>query len=129
VLSALTARRGTPIAEQLSVYETARGTTMDDRDELMAELALINRQLQASDEPTSDLVDALFEAARALKLPVDDPRDDTHRFIEGAEAIESATWVQCAGIIQLLAQHQLVDERALAARVAQRVFELAPTHY
>jgi len=102
---------------------------MEARDELMAELALINRQLQSSDESTSDLVDALADAARALKLPVDEARDDTHRFIEGVEAVESATWAQCGGLIHSLAQHQLVDERPLAARVAQRVFELAPTHY
>src|SRR3954451_14999199 len=102
---------------------------MESRDELMAELSLINRQLQASDETTSDLLDALVEVTRALKLPVDEARDDTHRFIEGAESIDSATWVQCGGIVFALAQRQVVDARALAARVAQRIFDLAPTHY
>lgn len=101
---------------------------MDARDELMAEVALINRQLQASDETAADLIEAFVEAARALKLPVDEARSDTHRFIEGVEPVEGATWAQCGGLIFALAQHQLVDERALAARVAQRVFELAPTH-
>lgn len=102
---------------------------MEARDDLMAEIALINRQLQASDESSSDLIDALVDVTRALKLPVDEPRSDTHRFVEGVESVESATWLQCAGLIHALSQRQVVEERALAARVAQRVFELAPTHY
>jgi hypothetical protein len=102
---------------------------MESRDVLMAELALIDRQLQTSDEPTSDLVDALVDAARALKLPTAAAREDTHRFIEGAEAVESATWAQCGGIVFALAERQVADERAFAARVAHRIFELTPTHY
>ena len=102
---------------------------MESRDALMAELALIDRQLQASDEPTSELVDALVDAARALKLPTAAPREDAHRFIEGADAVESATWAQCGGLVVALAERQVVDERAFAARVAHRIFELTPTHY
>src|SRR3954464_4626498 len=102
---------------------------MESRDELMAELALIVRQLQASDESTSDLVDALVDTARALKLPINEGRDDAHRFIEGVQSVEAATWLQCGGLVFALAEHQVVDSRALASRVAQRVFELAPTHY
>ena len=63
-----------------------------------------------------------------MKLPVDDARSDTHRFIEGVAPMESATWAQCGGLTLALAQHVLTDERALAGKVAQRVFELAPTH-
>ncbi|HKO53838.1 MAG TPA: hypothetical protein VJV79_39295 [Polyangiaceae bacterium] len=95
----------------------------------MAELALIGRQLQASDEPTPDLINALVDSARAMKLPVDQRRPDTHRFIEGSESVESATWAQCGGLVCALAEGQVVDERMLAARVAQRVFELLPSHY
>jgi hypothetical protein len=102
---------------------------MESRDELLAELALINRQLEASDESTSDLIDALVEVARALKLPTDARREDSHRFAEGAEAVESATWAQCGGLVVALADRQVVDERAFAARVAQRIFELIPTHH
>jgi len=102
---------------------------MESRDTLMAELALIERQLQASDEPTSELVDALVDAAHALKLPAAALREDTHRFIEGADAVESATWAQCGGLVFALAERHVVDERAFAARVAQRIFELTPTHY
>jgi hypothetical protein len=102
---------------------------MESRDELMAELVLIARQLQASDEPTSDLIDALIDVTRALKLPIDEPGTDTHRFIEGVDAVEVATWKQCAGLVFALAQKQVTDERALATRIAERVFELTPTHY
>ena len=102
---------------------------MESRDTLMAEVALIARQLQASDEPTSELIDALVDVCRALKLPADSRRDDTHRFLEGAESVEAATWAQCGGLVFALAERQVVDERALAARVAQRIFQLTPTHY
>jgi hypothetical protein len=102
---------------------------MESRDELMAELALIGRQLQASDEPTPDLINALADSARALKLPADERREDTHRFIEGSEPVESATWAQCGGLVWALAEGQVVDGRMLAARVAQRIFDLLPTHY
>lgn len=102
---------------------------MRTRDELLTEIALIGRQLQSSDEPTADLIDALFESARAVNLPVDDRREDTHRFIEGVEAVEAATWAQCAGLVHALQEHQVVEDRALAARVAQRIFDLLPTHY
>jgi hypothetical protein len=106
-----------------------REVSMESRDTLMAELALIARQLQAPDEPTSDLIDALVDAARALKLPTDERRPDTHRFIEGAESVESATWAQCGGLVFALAERQVVDERSFATRVAQRIFQLTPTHY
>lgn len=102
---------------------------MESRDHLMAELALIDRQLQASDETTSDLVEALLDVARALKLPVDARREDAHRFIEGTESVATATWAQCGGLVFALTQRQVVEERALAAQVAQRLFELTPTHY
>jgi len=102
---------------------------MESRDELMGELALIQRQLQAPDEPTSVLVEALLGAARALKLPVDERRGDTHLFVEGGEAVESATWLQCGGLVFALAEGQVVDERAFALRLAQRIFDLTPTHY
>ena len=102
---------------------------MESRETLMAELALIDRQLQSSDEPTSELVDALVDAAHALKLPTAAPREDTHRFLEGVEAVESATWGQCGGLVFALAERQVVNERAFAARVAHRIFELTPTHY
>ena len=111
-----------------SLQATCRGL-MESRDELLSELALINRQLQASDESTSDLIDALVAAARALKLPTDAPREDTHRFIDGAEAVENATWAQCGGLVVALADRQVVDERAFAARLAERIFELTPTHH
>jgi hypothetical protein len=101
---------------------------MESRDTLMAELALIARQLQASDEPTSELIDALVSAARALKLPCDERREDTHRFLEGVESVESATWAQCGGLVFALAERRVVDERAVATRVAQRIFQLTPTH-
>jgi len=101
---------------------------MESRDELLAELALIARQLQAPDEPTSDLVDALAAAARALKVPVDESRQDAYRFIDGETAVATATWLQCGGLVYALARGQVVDSRQLAARVAQRLFELAPSH-
>jgi len=102
---------------------------MESCEELMGELALIERQLESSDEPTSDLIDALVEAARALRLPTDERREDTHLFIDGGEAVESATWRQCGGIVYALIERRIVDERTVAARVAQRIFELAPAHY
>ena len=101
---------------------------MDSPDELLEKLALIYRQLQASDEPTADLVEELVNVARALRLPTDDRRGDAHRFIEGAESVATATWNQCGGLIHALAQKQVVGERAFAAHIAQRVFELLPTH-
>lgn len=104
------------------------GRRMQSRDGLLAELALIDRQLQASDEPTSDLVDALDAAARALRVPVDERGQDAYRFIEGEAAVSTATWVQCGGLVFALAQGHVVDSRQLAARVAQRLFELAPSH-
>ncbi len=94
----------------------------------MAELALIDRQLQASDESTSDLLEALADTARALKVPADDRREDAHRFIEGVDAVESATWAQCGGLISALTEGLVVEERTVAARVARRIFELTPTH-
>ena len=102
---------------------------MKTRDELMEEFALIGRQLQSSDEPTPDLVEALLDSARAVNLPTDERRDDAHRFLEGTERVESATWAQCGGLAYALAAGQVADERALAARVAQRIFDLLPTHY
>jgi|tagenome__1003787_1003787.scaffolds.fasta_scaffold12704899_1 hypothetical protein len=102
---------------------------MRTRDELMTEISLISRQLQTSDEPTPDLIEALVDSARAINLPVDERREDTHRFIEGDESVESATWAQCAGLVHALQEGQVVDDRALAARVAQRIFDLLPTHY
>ncbi len=98
------------------------------QNELLTELTLIDRQLQASDESTADLIDALVDVARALKVPTDDRREDTHRFIEGAESVASATWAQCGGLVFALVERQVVDERAFAALVAQRIGELAPTH-
>ena len=102
---------------------------MESRDELMEELALIDRQLQMSDESAADLIEALVDAARALKLPIDGRREDAYRFIQGVDSVEAATWAQCGGLVFALSQRQVVDERALAARVAHRVFELTPTHY
>lgn len=102
---------------------------MESRNDLMAEVALINRQLQASDEATSDLIEALLDVARAIKLPVDEHREDAHRFIEGTESVASATWAQCGGLVFALTQQQVVAERAFAAQLAQRLFELIPTHY
>jgi len=101
---------------------------MESRDELMAKLALIERQLQASDEDTSQLVDELEDAARSLKLATDTHRDDAHLFIEGTAAVESATWAQCGGLLFALSHEQVVDARAFAARLARRIFELTPTH-
>jgi hypothetical protein len=102
---------------------------MESRDELLEQLALIERQLQASDEPTANLIDELVDVARALRLPTDDHREDAHRFTEGSEPVESATWKQCGGLIYALAQKQVPDERAFAARLTQRIFELLPTHH
>jgi len=102
---------------------------MKSRDELMAEFALIGRQLQSSDEPTPDLIDALIDSARAVNLPTDEHREDAHRFIEGTKRVESATWVQCGGLAFALAAGQVADGRAMAARVAERIFDLLPTHY
>ena len=94
----------------------------------MTELALIVRQLQSSDEPTPDLIDALFDAGRAVNLPTDERRDDAHLFIEGAISIESATWIQCGGLLRALSARYVAENRALVARVARRIFELLPTH-
>lgn len=102
---------------------------MESRDNLLAELALISRQLEASDEPTPDLISALIDSARAVKVPADEPRQDTHRFIEGTEPVEVATWAQCGGLVWALSESQVAEERALAARLAQRIFALVPTHY
>lgn len=99
------------------------------RDELMTQMALIERQLQSSDESTADLVDALVDAARAARVPMQAGKDDTHAFIEGRAAVETATWAQCGGLIQALVEGYVVQNRDLAARVAQRVFELTPTHF
>ena len=95
----------------------------------MSQLALIERQLQSSDEPTADLVEALVDAGRAVSLPVEDRRDDSHVFIEGAASIATATWAQCGGLVHALAGGHVSENRELAARVAQRVFELTPTHF
>jgi hypothetical protein len=103
--------------------------TTESRDELMAQLVLIGRQLQASDEATTDLIEALADTARALKLPIDERREDTHRFTEGTEAVAAATWAQCGALVFALTERQVVDDRALAAQVARRVFELTSTHY
>ena len=102
---------------------------MKSRDELMAAFALIGRQLQASDEPTPNLLEALIDSARAVNLPADEHREDTHRFIEGTKRVESATWAQCGGLAFALAAGQVADPRAMAARVAERIFDLLPTHY
>ncbi len=101
---------------------------MESRNELLSELVLIDRQLQASDESTSDLIDALVDVTRALKLPTDELGEDTHRFLHGDESLTSATWAQCGGLVFALVERQVVDERAFAARVARRIYELAPTH-
>ncbi len=95
----------------------------------MADIALIERQLQASDEATADLVEALADGARALRLPVDDRRSDTHRFTEGADSVDAATWLQCGGLVYALSHGEVADERAFAARVARRIFDLTPSHY
>jgi len=101
---------------------------MESRDELMVELALIDRQLQGSDESTSDLVDALVDTARALRVPVEPSDEGLHLFINGKLSVDSATWGQCGGLVFELEQRTVVDDRSLAARVARRVFELAPKH-
>lgn len=98
------------------------------RADLMAELFLIDRQLEASDESTTDLVDALVSTARGLKLPIDEHRDETHRFLEGMQPVADATWTQCGGLIFALAEGQVVDERAVAAQLARRIYDLAPCH-
>lgn len=98
-------------------------------DDLMAGLSLIDRQLGASDESTADLIDALVDTARGLKVPVAARSDETHRFLEGAEPVARASWLQCGGLIFALAEGQVVDQRAVAAQLARRIFDLAPTHY
>ena len=103
--------------------------SQDSRDELMGELVLIDRQLQAADEPTTNLMDALIDVTRALKLPIHQRRADARLFIESTQSVSSATWDQCGGLVFALAQREVVDPRAFASRVAQRIFELTPTHY
>ncbi|HET7539662.1 MAG TPA: hypothetical protein VFK05_07315 [Polyangiaceae bacterium] len=102
---------------------------MESRDELMGELALIERQFQASDEPSVDLIEALLAVARALKMSVDERRTDTHLFLDGAKEVESATWAQCGDLVRALSEGKVLDERVFATRVARRIFELTPTHY
>jgi len=98
------------------------------KDDLLTQLSVIERQLQSSDEPTRDLVDALLEVARGAKLPMDERRADTQMFLEGAASVEAATWLQCGGLLHALGQGYVTEDRALAARLAQRIFELLPTH-
>ena len=108
---------------------TSPCTEMESRNDLLEKLALINRELQSSDAPTADLIEALADSARALNLPNDERKEDTFRFVEGDEAVESATWAQCGGLVQALEAGHIAAGRALAARVAARLFELVPTHY
>ena len=98
------------------------------RDDLMAQLALIERQLQSSDEPTADLVNALVDVAHALSLPVAERRAETLNFVGGVTSIETATWSQCGGLLHALTEGDVPENRELASRVAQRIFELVPTH-
>lgn len=99
------------------------------RDEWMTQLAFIERQLQSADEPTADLVEALADAGRAVSLPVQEGREDSHLFIQGNASVATATWAQCGALVHALAEGYVAENRDLAARIAQRVFELTPTHY
>jgi len=95
---------------------------MVTRDELMSELALLERQFQNSDEDTSQLVEELLDAGRALGLASDVHREDAHWFTEGLEPVESATWLQCGGLLYALDNDQVVNVRAFCARLARRIF-------
>ena len=102
---------------------------MESREEVRDTLALIDRQLRASDEPTADLIEALLDSARSLNLPSESLDEDTFPFVTGEERVEAASWEQCGALVQALEDGRIVDGRELAARVAARIFELVPAHY
>jgi hypothetical protein len=49
-------------------------------------------------------------------------------FLEGTEKVETATWTQCGGLLFALTHEEMRGADALAARVAERIFDLPPTH-
>ena len=69
----------------------------------------------------------LLGAARAMDLPVDVGRDDTHVFLGEPRRLSAATWAQCGGVLgSLLKRRGPLDFDALVRAVA-RVAQLVPT--
>lgn len=105
--------------------------TMTEKLELIDELSHLRRQLSGPALATpgaSNAVSKLIEIARALGVPTTHRRDDAPVFLDGTEKLETATWTQCGGILYAIAHDEVSDRTAVAAKVAQRIFELAPTH-
>ena len=99
----------------------------------LREWLTLSDQLKAAIERRSfdelaELQGNLLSTARALDLPVDVDRDDTHVFLEDPRGISTATWTQCGGVLRsLLKRRGPLDFDALVKAVT-RVAELAPTH-
>ena len=99
--------------------------------DMIGELSRIAQRLDQRASPQSDVASAtseLVDTARALGVPVDARRDDAPVFLEGTEKVETATRTQCGSMLYALTHETIPDPRAIAARIAQRLFELAPTH-
>jgi hypothetical protein len=99
--------------------------------ELLAELSRLARELKQPPHAEAGgltAVPRLVEVAHALGVPTNSRRDDAPVFLEGTERVETATWTQCGGLLFALAHEEMRGADALAARVAERIFDLAPTH-
>lgn len=105
--------------------------TTTEKLALIDELSRLVRELSELADATpraSSAVSKLVEIARALGVPTDHRRDDAPVFLEGTEKVATATWTQCGGLLYALAHDEARDRSAVATKVAQRLFELAPTH-
>jgi hypothetical protein len=99
----------------------------DEMSGLVADLCRIAQSLRGQ-VADSRSIEELLQVAGALGVSTSSRRDDAPVFLDGTERVETATWTQCGGLLFALVHDDVREPCAIAARVAQRLFELAPTH-
>ena len=99
---------------------------MNERSELVLELSHVGGQLQACSDPRAAplFIDELVDIARQLSVPTK-RRDDAPAFLLEPAKINSATWLQCGGLLYALCHDGLRNSVRIAAEVAQRLARLA----
>ena len=99
---------------------------MNERSELVLELSHVSGQLQACSDPQAAplFIDELVDIARQLSVPTK-PRDDAPAFLVEPAKINTATWLQCGGLLYALCHDRPHDPVRIAAEVAQRLARLA----
>ena len=120
-----------PCCGGIGIADPQRVMTAREKLKLIDELSRLVRELSEPAPTTargSTAVAELLEIARALGVPTTDRRDDAPVFLEGTAKVETATWTQCGGLLFALAHDEVRDAQSLATRLAQRLFDLAPTH-